>query len=130
MVADLVMLAANAAGQRGWQEATMWNLRRLPVEADERARRRTEGSPRRLTCGRTFGAALSKRGAAPSFPKKKITRALREYAIAGTLHLDHLAQLRKSSAANAGMLELFSFQLSRLSRYAGSGGRGPNWTDC
>jgi len=34
------------------------------------------------------------RGAAKNF--KKITRALREYAIAGTLHLDHLAALRKS----------------------------------
>jgi len=56
---------------------------------------------------RTFEA-----GAAASFPKKKITKALREYAIAGTLHLDHLAQLRKSQA-NSGMLELFSFELSR-----------------
>ena len=56
---------------------------------------------------RTFEA-----GAAASFPKNKITKALREYAIAGTLHLDHLAQLRKSQA-NSGMLELFSFQLSR-----------------
>jgi 7-cyano-7-deazaguanine synthase in queuosine biosynthesis len=50
-------------------------------------------------------------GAAPSFPKRKITRALREYAIAGTLHLDHLAQLR-TSEANATMLSLFSFQLA------------------
>ncbi len=56
---------------------------------------------------RTFEA-----GAAASFPKNKITTALREYAIAGTLHLDHLAQLRKSQA-NSGMLELFSFDLSR-----------------
>lgn len=55
---------------------------------------------------RTFEA-----GAAASYPKKKITKALREYAIAGTLHLDHLAQLRKSQA-NSGILELFSFQLS------------------
>lgn len=51
-------------------------------------------------------------GAAVSFPRHKITKALREYAIAGTLHLDHLAKLR-TSPANFGMLELFSFQLSR-----------------
>ena len=56
---------------------------------------------------RTFEA-----GAAASFPKNKITKALREYAIAGTLHLDHLAQIRKSQA-NSEMLELFCFQLSR-----------------
>jgi hypothetical protein len=55
---------------------------------------------------RTFEA-----GAAGSYPKNKITKALHEYAIAGTLHLDHLAQLRKSQA-NSGMLDLFSFQLS------------------
>jgi hypothetical protein len=55
---------------------------------------------------RTFEA-----GAAGSYPKHKITKALREYAIAGTLHLDYLAQLRKSQA-NSGMLDLFSFQLS------------------
>jgi Queuosine biosynthesis protein QueC len=51
-------------------------------------------------------------GAAPSFPKKKVTGALREYAIAGALHLDHLAGLRHS-AANARMLNLSAFQLSR-----------------
>jgi len=58
-----------------------------------------------------LGAASFERGAAPSFPKHKITRALREYAIAGTLHLDHLAQLRHSSSS-AGVLDLFSFQLA------------------
>jgi hypothetical protein len=51
-------------------------------------------------------------GAAANFPKKKITKALREYAIAGTLHLDHLARLRDSQA-NAGTLGLFAFQLRR-----------------
>jgi hypothetical protein len=51
-------------------------------------------------------------GAAASFPKKKITGALREYAIAGVLHLDHLAGLRHSPA-NAGMLGLVVFQLSQ-----------------
>jgi 7-cyano-7-deazaguanine synthase in queuosine biosynthesis len=59
-----------------------------------------------------LGARTFEAGVAASFPKNKITGALREYAIAGTLHLDHLAQLRKSQA-NSGMLGLFSFQLSR-----------------
>ncbi|OPY85683.1 MAG: 7-cyano-7-deazaguanine synthase [Syntrophorhabdus sp. PtaU1.Bin153] len=56
---------------------------------------------------RTFEA-----GAAASFAEKKITSALREYAIAGTLHLDQLAGLR-TSEANSRMLDLSTFQLSR-----------------
>jgi len=59
-----------------------------------------------------LSAASFETGAAPSFPTKKVTRALREYAIAGALHLDHLAGLRHSPA-NEGMLDLTSFQLSR-----------------
>ena len=51
-------------------------------------------------------------GSAPSFPKTKITGKLREYAIAGALHLDHLAGLQ-SSRADAQTLELNVFQLSR-----------------
>jgi hypothetical protein len=58
-----------------------------------------------------LGAASFERGAAPSFPKRKITGALREYAIAGALHLDHLAQVQHS-ASNTGALDLFSFQLA------------------
>lgn len=50
-------------------------------------------------------------GAAASFDPKKITRALREYAIAGALHLDHLAGL-PDSAMNAGRLNSSAFQLS------------------
>jgi 7-cyano-7-deazaguanine synthase in queuosine biosynthesis len=57
---------------------------------------------------RTFGE-----GAATFFPKKKITEALKQYAIAGTLHLDHLARLRRSEA-DTGRLELAVFQLSGL----------------
>jgi hypothetical protein len=49
-------------------------------------------------------------GAAASFAKTKITTALREYAIAGALHLDHLAGLL-DSPANARMLALNAFQL-------------------
>jgi 7-cyano-7-deazaguanine synthase in queuosine biosynthesis len=51
-------------------------------------------------------------GAAASFDAKKITRAFREYAIAGTLHLDHLAGLR-ASQANSRTLDLTTFQLSQ-----------------
>lgn len=51
-------------------------------------------------------------GAALSFPKTKITGKLREYAIAGALHLDHLAGLQ-ASRADVQTLELNVFQLSR-----------------
>ncbi|MGH9502242.1 MAG: 7-cyano-7-deazaguanine synthase [Terriglobales bacterium] len=58
-------------------------------------------------------AALTfKAGADPSFPKKKVTGKLRQYAIAGSLHLDHLAGLR-DSPANLRTLGLNAFQLSR-----------------
>ncbi len=59
-----------------------------------------------------LGATKFREGPARDFPKKKITSKLREYAIAGTLHLDHLAGLR-ASAANAGPLNLSAFQLGR-----------------
>lgn len=49
-------------------------------------------------------------GAAAGFGK--ITPALREYAIAGTLHLDHLASLQRS-AVNQSALDMAVFQLSR-----------------
>jgi 7-cyano-7-deazaguanine synthase in queuosine biosynthesis len=51
-------------------------------------------------------------GAATSFPKNKVTGKLRQYAIAGVLHLDHLAALSGSSANSQG-LTLNAFQLSR-----------------
>jgi hypothetical protein len=57
-------------------------------------------------------ASTFHRGAAPSFAEGKITRKMRDYAIAGSLHLDHLAGL-PSSLANRSQLELHSFQLSR-----------------
>lgn len=49
-------------------------------------------------------------GAAPAFDR--ITKSQREYAIAGTLHLDHLAMLRRSKT-NKGTLDLAVSQLSR-----------------
>jgi hypothetical protein len=59
-----------------------------------------------------LGASRFEAGAAAAFDKSKITRAMREYAIAGTLHFDHLAGLRHS-LANAPMLGLSAYQLSR-----------------
>jgi hypothetical protein len=52
-------------------------------------------------------------GVASSFDKNKITKALREYAIAGTLHLDHLAGLRQSSA-HSSMLKRNVLKLSEV----------------
>lgn len=57
-----------------------------------------------------LSAPRFERAAAPSFDKKKITGSLREYAIAGVLHLDHLAELLNSNA-NAHALDLAAFQL-------------------
>ena len=51
-------------------------------------------------------------GAAQSFPEKKITGKLRDYAIAGVLHLDHLAAI-STSAGSAQVLNLHAFQLGR-----------------
>ncbi len=59
-----------------------------------------------------LGALTFSKGAAASFEETKKTGKMRQYAIAGALHLDHLAGLR-SSPANAGMLKLSAFQLSR-----------------
>jgi 7-cyano-7-deazaguanine synthase in queuosine biosynthesis len=60
-----------------------------------------------------LGASSFEAGAAAAFDRKKITGAMREYAIAGTLHLDHLATMRRSPA-NALPLSLAAFQLSRV----------------
>jgi hypothetical protein len=57
-------------------------------------------------------ASTFEQGAAPSFPRQKITGKMKQYAIAGALHLDHLAELR-TSPANARTLDLNIFQLSR-----------------
>jgi hypothetical protein len=52
-------------------------------------------------------------GASAFLEKHKITEAMREYAIAGTLHLDHLAGMR-GSLANATTLNLSAYQLSEV----------------
>jgi hypothetical protein len=56
-------------------------------------------------------ASNFKAGAASSFSAAKKTPALREYAIAGALHLDHLAAL-PGSPANARALDLSAFHLA------------------
>jgi 7-cyano-7-deazaguanine synthase in queuosine biosynthesis len=81
-------------------------LRRLSVHAAGLS------EPPTVYVWENLGVAKFREGAAREFPKKKITSKLRDYAIAGTLHLDHLAGLR-ASAANAGALNLSAFQLGR-----------------
>ncbi len=68
--------------------------------------------PKETYVWENLSAGRFETGAASSFPMKKVTKALQQYAIAGALHLDHLAQLRKSPA-NSGMLSLCAFQLSQ-----------------
>jgi len=81
-------------------------LRRLSVHAAGLAESKQTYVWEDLTA-KTFEA-----GAAMPFARKKITRALREYAVAGTLHLDQLAGLRKSTA-NSRMMDLSAFQLGQ-----------------
>jgi 7-cyano-7-deazaguanine synthase in queuosine biosynthesis len=80
-------------------------LRRLSVHAAGLC------EPKHTYVWEDLGARTFQAGAAVSFPGKKITGALRQYAIAGALHMDHLAGLRASSA-NARTLNLSTFQLS------------------
>jgi len=59
-----------------------------------------------------LGAGSLEAGASPEFRREKITKAMEQYAIAGALHMDHLAALRHSPA-NTALLGLSTFQLSR-----------------
>lgn len=59
-----------------------------------------------------LGAATLDAGASPKFSREKIPGAMREYAIAGALHMDHLAALRHSPA-NSAQLNLNRFQLGQ-----------------
>jgi 7-cyano-7-deazaguanine synthase in queuosine biosynthesis len=54
-----------------------------------------------------------KSAAAPSFEENKITGKMRDYAIAGTLHLDHLAGF-SHSPAGLQSIALTAFQLSQV----------------
>jgi hypothetical protein len=80
-------------------------LRRLSVHAAGLA------EPRERYVWEDLSAPTFAAGAAAAFGSGKITGALREYAIAGALHHDHLAGLL-DSPANARMLNLNAFQLS------------------
>jgi 7-cyano-7-deazaguanine synthase in queuosine biosynthesis len=81
-------------------------LRRLSVHGAGLAERRE------MYVWENLSAPTFEAGAAPAFPQAKITKAMREYAIAGTLHLDHLAGLA-DDATNTGGLGLCAFQLSK-----------------
>jgi 7-cyano-7-deazaguanine synthase in queuosine biosynthesis len=59
-----------------------------------------------------LAAATLEAGASPEFSREKITPAMREYAIAGTLHMDHLAALRHS-AVNSALIDLSTSQLGQ-----------------
>ncbi len=81
-------------------------LRRMSIHAAGQT------EPKETYVWEDLSAKTFDEGAASSFPKTKITGKLREYAIAGTLHLDHLAGLH-ASRADAQTLALNVFQLSR-----------------
>jgi 7-cyano-7-deazaguanine synthase in queuosine biosynthesis len=66
--------------------------------------------PRETYLWENLAASEFEAGAASGFDR--VTPALREYAIAGVLHLDHLAALR-SSAVHAPALKRHAFQLAR-----------------
>ena len=59
-----------------------------------------------------LGATRFEEGAAEAFTNRKPEGALHEYAIAGVLHLDHLADLHRSPASAAGIARQ-AFLLSR-----------------
>ena len=59
-----------------------------------------------------LSAARFEDGAAPAFTDREPTGALHEYAIAGVLHLDHLASLHRSPA-NSAAIKRQSFFLGR-----------------
>jgi hypothetical protein len=81
-------------------------LRRLSIHAAGLAEEKTTYVWEDLSAG-AFGAST-----VPTFDRKKITPAMREYAIASALHIDHLADL-SHSPANASALGLSAFQLAR-----------------
>jgi hypothetical protein len=86
-------------------------LRRLSVHAAG------ETEPKTTYVWEDLGAPSFDSGASAAFGRKKITGAMREYAVAATLHFDHLAALRYSPA-NARALDLSAFQLSEACRLA------------
>jgi 7-cyano-7-deazaguanine synthase in queuosine biosynthesis len=81
-------------------------LRRLSVHAADLK------EPRETYVWESLDAPTFESGAAKGFDKEKITTALHEYAIAGTLHLDHLAGLQKS-ALHSGAIKRQAYHLAK-----------------
>ena len=81
-------------------------LRRLAIHT---ARQTEDKSTYVWEC---INASTFEAGAAPDFDRRKITQAMKEYAIAGTLHLDHMAELIDSSS-NVQAIKLAEDQLAR-----------------
>ena len=81
-------------------------LRRLSVHAAEQT------EPPGTYVWEDLGAPTFASGASSGFDRAKITGAMREHAIAGVLHLDHLSGLRESQA-DAPRLNMVSFQISQ-----------------
>ena len=90
----------------------MRNMRGLHAQAHECTRCRLKRSAKQKYLWESLSTSEFEAGAAPTFGKNKITRKLRDYAIAGTLHLDHLAGVPKAPAS-ARSLQLSAYQLSQ-----------------
>lgn len=81
-------------------------LRRMSVHAAEAV------EPQDQYVWERLDVAAFENGVAAGFAPKRITKKMREYAIAGTLHLDHLAALRRVPR-NANPLEVPALHLSQ-----------------
>lgn len=81
-------------------------LRRLSVHAAGLT------EPKTTYVWEDLGAPTFEAGAAAAFERKRITRAMHQYAIARTLHFDHLANL-VHSPAHAEVFSLNALQLSQ-----------------
>ena len=86
-------------------------LRRLSIHAASLT------EDREVYVWENLSASTFEAGAAKDFPR--IINAQREYAIAGTLHLEHLARLRHSEA-DRGTINLAVSQLSRSRAFPGA----------
>jgi hypothetical protein len=71
-----------------------------------------QSEPKSTYVWEDLSAPTFEAGASTNFAKEKITGAMRNYAIAGALHLDHLAGLR-TSATSRMELELSTYQLAQ-----------------
>lgn len=81
-------------------------LRRVSVHAAQ-----LEESPARYVW-EDLRAASFQAGVADAFPARRVTSAMREYAIAGTLHMEHLAQL-EAGEVNAQVLAKTAYHVGR-----------------